>query len=715
MLLNFEVFLKNIKDISVISIEHQCEISSLYKIQLKTIINTSKISIDEIPGEDISIKITFENKETKWLCGIVTFIKMESAYNFSLNDTRNAVFAITIEPKLALLRNTNSYKIFQNQTTNHIVKEILSQHKIDNTNLASKFGNTEREFCVQYNESDLNFICRIMEEEGIFFHFTHEFKKHTMVINDNNKQVREFAGEVYMQNHSEISSAGKIIDFSNENQIIQKENEMLSFDSEKTVKLQKDSCQTAANKKYGVMTEDYTSRIVSSVGKTSNIHSEIYDAQFAHFFGKSTCFDISEASNIHVKDSPVHSIDNKKYFIIQYKENFRSSHNNFHSDFVSDSASDFNSYSNSEHTHPEYTYYNEFISIPSTTPFRPKLKTPIPNVSLETATVIGNKNNSMENKDDYVYTNENGEIKVKFHWDQSKEEDSSCWIRVMQKSSGNAFGTLQLPRVGQEVVVSFIKNNPNKPIIMGSVYNGKNKPKYLKTSQTVDYWASQSVGSTNPNDRNEIKFENKQEREKIEMHAQKDMSVEVLNNFSHDNKQNYDLNIEEGYYHVVVNKGDCLLQLNENNILIDVKKGKITVKSFGDIEFFSENNIKLNAKKNIEMVAEENIIQTAKQNFFIKAENYDSQIHSKHSLNAKNVEEKANDKMELIAQNTNIKSHSTLNMQNSTTNIKSTNCNIDSSISCKINTNSVDIKGKAKANLQATGEVTVKGIVVKLG
>lgn len=698
MLLNFEVFLKNIKDISVISIEHQCEISSLYKIQLKTIINASKVSIHEMPGEDISIKITLENQEAKWLCGIVTFIKMESAYNFSLNDTRNAVFAITVEPKLALLRNTKSYKIFQNQTTNHIVKEVLSQHKIDNTNLASKFGNTEREFCVQYNESDLNFICRIMEEEGIFFHFTHEPNKHTMVINDNNKQAMEFTGEIYMQNHSKISSTGKIIDFSNENQIIQKENEMLSFDSKNTVKLQKESSQTSANKKYGIMTEDYTSRIISSVDKISNIHAEIYDAQFAHFFGKSTCFDISEASNIHIKNSPVHSIDNKKYFVVKYKENFRSIHNNFHSDLNS-----------------EYTYYNEFISIPSTTPFRPKLKTPIPNVSLETATVIGNKNNSVENKDDYVYTNENGEIKVKFHWDQSTEEDSSCWIRVMQKSSGNAFGTLQLPRVGQEVVVSFIKNNPNKPIIMGSVYNGKNKPKYLKTSQTVDYWASQSVGSTNPNDRNEIKFENKQEKEKIEMHAQKDMSVEVLNNFNHDNKQNYDLNIEEGYYHVVVKKGDCLLQLNENNILIDVKKGKITVKSFGDIEFFSENNIKLNAKKNIEMVAGENIIQTAKQNFSIKAENYDSQIHSKHSLDAKNVEEKALDKMELTAQNTNIKSHSTLNMQNSTTNIKSTNCNIDSSISCKINTNSVDIKGKAKANLQATGEVTVKGIVVKLG
>lgn len=688
MFLKFEVSLKNISEISVISIQNSCAISKLFHIHLRAIIDQKNVNIDSIPGEEISIKITLDSDHTKYLNGIVTSIQMESLNSFALDNKKNAIYSIIIEPKLSLLQHTKSYRIFQKKSTNEIVKEILSQHNVENKNTTSSCGQTKREFCMQYNESDLNFIMRIMEEEGMFFYFTHEKQKQTMIITDNNKQAKDFTGTVYLYHQENIATEDKILEFSNTSKMIPKTFEILSFDSEKTVKLQKASANTN-NPNFGIITEDLTTQIITTVDKTAHIFVDTHDSKSNYFHAKSTCFDIADAKNIVVKKSPISDIEGKKFFVTSYTEYYQ-----LQQHFENSSL----------------TYWNTFTSIPSTKSFKPEITTPKPILAyFETATVIGEK-------EDEVYTNDQGQVKVKFHWDKSTEKESSCWIRVMQKSAGNSYGTLYLPRIGQEVIVSFIKNNPNEPVIIGAVYNGKNKPKYLGTgenaSKTVDYWIAQSVGSTNPKDRNEIKFENKKEKEKIEIHAQKDMDLEIENHYSQITKKNHDLSVEEGYCHVIVKKGDCLLQLDENNILIDVKKGKITVKSHGDIEFFSESNIKMHAKKNIEFIADENIIQTAKKEFNITAESYHSKITNKSTLEAKSIEEKGSESVLINGKNTDIKS-TTLNIQNTTTNIKNTNHNLNCT-NCKISATSTEIEGKAKANLQSSGKVTIKGTMIDL-
>jgi type VI secretion system secreted protein VgrG len=197
-------------------------------------------------------------------------------------------------------------------------------------------------------------------------------------------------------------------------------------------------------------------------------------------------------------------------------------------------------------------YRNRFEAFLATVPFRPQRLTPLPRVAgSQTALVVGPANEE-------IWTDKDGRVKVQFFWDRvgAKDEKSSCWIRVAQSAAGKGFGTLFMPRIGQEVVISYIDADPDRPLITGSVYNGENAtPVTLPTNQT------QSVIKTRSSPKgtagNEIRLEDKKDAEEFYMHAQKDMKVEIENALT-----------------TTLTKGAEIHTLTEGDRTVDVQKGK---------------------------------------------------------------------------------------------------------------------------------------------
>jgi type VI secretion system secreted protein VgrG len=196
---------------------------------------------------------------------------------------------------------------------------------------------------------------------------------------------------------------------------------------------------------------------------------------------------------------------------------------------------------------PDYT--NSFEAVPSSLVFRPQRTTPRPVIhGLQTATVVGKAGEE-------IWTDKYGRVIVQFHWDQlgKNDEKSSCWIRVAQGWAGKQWGALFIPRVGQEVIISFLEGNPDRPLITGCVYNAAQTVPYtLPSEQTKSTLRSNS--SKGGAGYNEIRFEDKKDSEELYVHAEKDMNVLVLNDET-----------------LTVDKGNRKIQVNAGNETHDVK------------------------------------------------------------------------------------------------------------------------------------------------
>ena len=169
-------------------------------------------------------------------------------------------------------------------------------------------------------------------------------------------------------------------------------------------------------------------------------------------------------------------------------------------------------------------------AIPSAVPFRSQSKVRAPEIrGPQTAVVVGKSGEE-------IWTDEYGRVKLQFRWDRegSSNEDSSCWVRVAQLWSGAGWGGVHVPRIGQEVIVEFLGGDPDRPLVTGRVYNGDNMPPYaLPDNQTQSGIKSRSTPEGNPDNCNELRFEDKKGSEQVYLQAEKNLITYVKNNETH--------------------------------------------------------------------------------------------------------------------------------------------------------------------------------------
>ncbi|MBJ6765054.1 type VI secretion system tip protein VgrG [Myxococcaceae bacterium JPH2] len=420
-------------------------------------------------------------------------------------------YRATVVPKLWTLKHTRKSRIFQNLTVPQIVHKVLDEGKVEHE-LSLTGTYVKREYCVQYRESDLDFVSRLLEEEGISYFFTHTEDAHKMILGDGVSANPDMQGEpkVLFRERSKMVAAHEYIHELVARTEVQPGAVMLrDFNFTKPTQSLAVT-QSAEGGEAALEIYDYPGRYdATGAGKSlAKVRMEELRARVETMTGVSYSRRICAGHLFEVSDHPDSRL-NIQYLPVSVR------HVGHQSEGLLFEQSS---------TRQQESYRNEFVLQPASVPFRPPRVTPRPVIpGAQTAIVVGPAGEE-------IHTDEYGRIKVQFHWDREGTQDdkSSCWIRVSQSWAGPSWGALYLPRIGHEVVVEFLEGDPDRPIVTGSVYNGQNPtPVDLPGEKTQSTLRSSS--SPGGDGSNELRFEDAAGSELVYLHAQKDFNIVVEN------------------------------------------------------------------------------------------------------------------------------------------------------------------------------------------
>ncbi len=437
-----------------------------------------------------------------------------------------------LRPKLWSLTRRADCRIFQNLSASEIVKQVLDDDGLASNDYKLTLTSTcpTRVYCVQYRETDFNFVSRLMEEEGIYYFFQHSASGHVLVMCDAPSAHETVNGyeNIRYDAPDQQPKPDHISEWEPLGQVAPGKCTLRDYDFTNSALQLTGTSQTLSFTAFEIY--DYPGLFTTAdVGSThASLRMEAMEVPIQQWTGGGPVLGITTGCKFTLTNHP--RIDeNAAYLVIA-------------SDF--ELKSDAFQAASGKPVGPGFEC--DFTAIAAAKQYRPPRLAPKPFVQgPQTALVVGPQGS------DDLYTDSYGRIKVQFHWDRlgKKDENSSCWIRVASIWAGNAWGAMQLPRIGQEVIVDFLEGDPDQPIITGRVYNDLNKVPYTlpdnKTQSTI-----KSRSSTQGTDANfnELRFEDKKGSEEIYFHAERDFNREVENNdtlkVGFDTKSNGDQTIE---------------------------------------------------------------------------------------------------------------------------------------------------------------------------
>lgn len=492
-------------------------ISELFRLTLHMRSGQTDLDASKIIGNAVTVKLEIEGGPKRYFNGIA------ARFVHSGGDREFSYYSAEVVPRLWLLTLGRERAIWQTKTVPEIVKAVLGDFGITfEDKLKGSYGALD--YCVQYDESAFDFISRLMEAAGIFYFFTFKDGAHTLVLADDagvHADCPDAASVRFFPESGPRHMTDTIAAFELEHRLVTQTHTLSDYDPLKPS----------------------TDLLASFEGKLGK--GKFFDWPGKHDAvgtGKTLAKQRAQASQLDSAvlrgDGYVYSFSAGSKFTL--KEHFRASLNTAHV------------LRRVHHTARDERYRNSFEAFEATVPFRAPRLTPLPRVAgSQTALVVGPSGEE-------IWTDKYGRIKVQFPWDRlgKKDEKSSCWVRVAQAMAGAGFGALFLPRIGQEVVVSYIDADPDRPLVTGCVYNGENAPPVTlpdNQTQTVIKTRSSKKGSAG----NEIRLEDKKDAEEFFLHAQKDMTVSIENSLS-----------------TTLIKGAETHTLDEGDRTVELKKGK---------------------------------------------------------------------------------------------------------------------------------------------
>ena len=488
------------------------EMGRLFEFDITVLSPRNDIDPNKLLGKNVTVKVELADGAIRHFDAYVT------RFAFAGVHGRYLRYQIVGRPWLWFLTRTADCRIFQNKKVPDIIKDIFAKYAIASYELDKLTGTYEPwEYCVQYRETDFNFVSRLMEQEGISYFFTHADGKHTLVLADSPSAHEAYPGYAEIpfvtgERATRIEQE-RISEWGFNWEIQPGAYAIDDFDFKKpSVELLK---QTKQKRGYAEATHeiyDYPGEYdTPAEGETYvRIRLEELQSQVQVMQGAGNARGIAAGSIFKLTGQPRED-QNRKYLITAATLSF--AYNDYES-------------SGSEGA----TYHSSFSCINNDAPFRTPRSTPKPIVQgLQTAIVVGPAG-------DEIYTDQYGRVKVHFHWDRhgDADENASCWMRVSHPWAGKNFGMVALPRIGQEVVVEFLEGDPDRPLITGRVYNAEQMPPWAlpgnKTQTGV--LTRSSLGGSAAN-ANAIRFEDKKGAEQLWIHAEKNQDIEVENDETH--------------------------------------------------------------------------------------------------------------------------------------------------------------------------------------
>jgi type VI secretion system secreted protein VgrG len=481
----------------------------------------SDISSKKLVGKNVTVTIRSADHSERFFNGIV--IEFSPAANEENESTSE--YTAVLAPALWKLKQCYDCRIFQDMSVTDIISEVLSPAALGKKGIKDTIdfrmeataAYNQREFCMQYNESDFDFISRLCEDEGIFYYFEHRKGRHALVFADASQSLKPHAAGAGQTVNYQRSLGGDL-----DREVIT----ALQVQQRLTV-------ATYAAGDYNFRTPDNPMGVSSGTLKSNScaegecyqypggyddansggeqralIRMQEHDARMAIIRGTDNCRSFCPGYRFTLQEYPIDSMNGQQYVITS----------------VTHQAVQALGSGSGQGDH----YGNDFACIPHKVPFRPERRTPRPVMAGNlTAIVTG-----PPGKEIHTDTDGHRMVKVKFFFDRrdtaARRGDMSCFIRVSQAWAGNGYGTVFIPRIGQEVIVGFVDGDCDRPIITGRVYHGMNKaPHHQDREETQSVIMTSSTPGNNGY--NEICFEDQAGEEKITTHAAKDQ-VEVVEN-----------------------------------------------------------------------------------------------------------------------------------------------------------------------------------------
>jgi type VI secretion system secreted protein VgrG len=507
-------------------------ISDLFCYQLDLVaLNKTPIPFEKLLGQKITVTLRLPTGKLRYFNGICNRISQGQ------RDEIFTEYQMEIVPQLWLLTRITQSRIFQHVSVPDILKEVLRGIPLQ-CEIAGTFE--PRDYCVQYRETDFQFVSRLMEEEGIYYFFKHTAGNHEMVLAntpqsnpdlpDENKVIYEevLGGNrpedriTLWQKRQELRSGRYLLwdhCFELPHKHLEAEGQILS---DVKIGAVTHKLQVGGNEKLEVYQYpgEYAQRfdgidrsggeqpgelkkIFKDNQRTVTLRMQQEELQSIALSGSSDCRQMASGYKFTLQR---HFDADGEYLLTQVRH----------------SAKLMNYRSGGD----EFEYRNDFKCIPSALQFLPLRRTPKPVVQgTQTAVVVGPAGEE-------IFTDRHGRVKVQFHWDRAGklDPDSSCWVRVATSWAGRQWGTVSLPRIGQEVIVAFQEGDPDQPIVVGSLFNADCVPVYpLPENKTMSGTKSRSTPQGGNDNFNEFRFEDKKGSEQIYLQAEKDIDIRVKN------------------------------------------------------------------------------------------------------------------------------------------------------------------------------------------
>ncbi len=424
---------------------------------------------------------------------------------------RYSQYQAILSPTLFPLSYTRNSRVFRELSTVDIVEKVLTEGHVSKdqiqTLLHGDYG--RRDFCVQYQESDLGFICRLLEEEGIFYFFRHEDGRDILVLGDGSHAIEAAAHASHLVYREHPHRYEEVIHSLCAEARFRPGSTVLRDFRFKHPNLDMEAKQAArdfADYQVYYFPGEYVDLELGQ--RLAKVRHEEIQGERSLISAKSNCPALSPGHTFVLDGLWRHDYASG-YLVVEVQ------HEGIQPQVLGE-----------EHIGvAEAQYKNAILCIPSDVNYRPPRITPRPCIlGVQSATVVGPS-------DEEIHCDEYGRIKVLFHWDRQgqRNDESSCWIRVSQPWGGAGYGGMFIPRVGQEVLVQFLEGDPDRPIIVGRVYNGINMmPHELPEKKNIS--AIRTASTPGGEGFNEIRMNDTANHEELFIHAQKNQNEVVRNN-----------------------------------------------------------------------------------------------------------------------------------------------------------------------------------------
>lgn len=480
------------------------ELGRPFEFDIQALADSGTIKPEDLLGKPARVRVPQPGGAVRTFHGLVCGMGTGSPVQRSFR------YRIVLRPWLWLLTRRSDTRIFQDLTLQDILKQVFEPFSPD---YAFELSGTlpKYEYCVQYRETDFDFVSRLMEQEGVYYYFRHTEDKHTMVLVNSSSAHQTNPGQDSFEFRDSVDGQldfGAITQWRDHKEIQTGQVVLRDFDFTAPSVLQQAQVRAPrkdASAKLEVYDYPGSFAKASDVERYSQLRLEELQARYSRIEGSSAVRGLYCGYKFTLNDHP-RADQNQTYLLLSTRIEL------VHSGYES----------GSDETSCQCT----FTAIEGSEVFRPRRVTPKPSVAgLHTAIVVGPSGQE-------IYTDAHGRAKVQFHWDRlgKKDDKSSCWVRVATPWAGQNWGGISLPRIGQEVVVDFLEGDPDRPLITGRVYNGEQKPPYtLPDKATVSTNKSRSSKSGAATNFNELRFEDEKGSEYVWFQAERDFHQLVKN------------------------------------------------------------------------------------------------------------------------------------------------------------------------------------------